>query len=147
MENRRTFKTPLKTLARMQVVHFGKILFGMQFIALAVMVASIVSAILPAIYYLLLICIALLTLFALFADPTFKAMWAGGETLTKIATVLMQSWKYTLTIVAVLSIASIVCLSFDKSKKQIARIVISSVILAIEIFILLAKLANSGVLS
>lgn len=71
MENQKAFKTPIKTLARMQVVHFGKILFNLQFIALAVMAASVLSFLMPVVYYLLLLCIAFLTLFLIFANPTF----------------------------------------------------------------------------
>lgn len=145
MENQQTFKTPIKTLARMQVVHLGKVLFNLQFIAVVIMIASVISFILPAIYYLLLICIAMLSLFALFAEPGFRALWAGGETLTQIANVLKNSWNYTITIVAVFSVVSIVCLCFDKYKKQLPRIIISAVVFVIDMLILIFKLANSGV--
>lgn len=144
MENQKTFKTPSKTLARMQVVHFGKILFNMQFIAVAIMAASVLSFIMPAIYYLLLIFIALLTLFTLFANPTFMSFWSGGETLTKIAEVLTQSWKYTVPIVAALAIASIICLCFDKNKKHPARIAVSAVMCILAVIVLIAKLINKG---
>lgn len=144
MENQKTFTTPSKTLARMQVVHFGKILFNLQFVAVAIMVASVLSFIMPAIYYLVLISISLLTLFTLFANPTFVSLWSGGETLTKIAAVLTQSWKYTVPIVAVLAVASIICLCFDKSKKHIARIVVSVIICLLAIIVLLLKLINTG---
>lgn len=145
MENQKIFKTPNKTLARMQVVHFGKILFNLQFIAMAIMVASVLSFIMPAIYYLVLICVAMLTLFILFANPTFASLWAGGETLTKIAEVLTQSWKYTVPIVAVLAIASIICLCFDKNKKHPARITISVIICVLALVVLFFKLVNTGV--
>lgn len=146
MENQKTFKTQNKTLARMQVVHLGKILFNLQFIVVAIMVASVLSFIMPAIYYLFLVCIAFLTLFTLFANPTFKSFWAGGETLTKIATVLSQSWKYTVPIVLVLAIASIICLCFDKNQKHIARIVVSVIICVLALIVLLLKLVNTGVI-
>lgn len=129
----------------MQVVHFGKILFNMQFIAVAVMIASVLSFIIPAIYYLLLICILMLSLFTLLAKPEFVALFSGGETLSKIAEALANSWNYTIAIVAVFSVASIVCLCLDKHKQQLPRIIISAVVCGIDLLILLIKLAVSGV--
>lgn len=139
MENQKIFKTPSKTLARMQIVHFGKILFNLQFIAVAIMAASVISFIIPVIYYIFLICIAGLTLFIIFINPTFMSLWTGGEKLLDIATVLTQSWKYTVPIVAILAIASIICLCFDKSKKHTARIVVSVIICVLALIVLLSK--------
>ena len=143
MENQKAFKRTIKTLARMQVVHFGKILFNLQFIALAVMAASVLSFLIPVIYYLLLLCIALLTLFTVFINPTFLSLWSGGEALTKIAETLAQSWKYTVPIVTVLAIASLICLCFDKNKKHPARIAVSAVICIFALAVLFLKLANA----
>lgn len=144
MENQTTFKPSNKTLTRMQVVHLGKILFNMQFIALAIMAASVLSFIIPAVYYLALICILLLSLFTLLANPSFMAFFQGGEALTQVTSVLMQSWSYTVPIVAACSIASIVCLCFDKNKKHPARITISAVLCALALIVLLLKLINTG---
>lgn len=144
MENNNIYKTPNKTLAKMQVVHLGKILFNMQFVVLAIMVASVLTFIMPAIYYLVLIFVAFLTLFTLFANPNFMALWSGGEKLTQIASVLTESWKYTVPIVAVLAIASIVCLCFDKNQKHPARIAISVIICVLAIVVLVLKLINAG---
>ncbi len=145
MENQKTFKTPSKVLVRMQVVHFGKILFNLQFLVLAIMLASAISFVLPFFYYMVLVFLVLFTLFALLADPTFRSWWSGGETLTKIAQVLTHSWKYTVPIVAILAISSIVCLSADKNKQHIARIVVSVIICVISLIVLFLKLVNSGV--
>lgn len=144
MENQKSFQTPRGTLARMQVVHFGKILFNMQFIAVAVMIASVLSFIVPFIYYLFLTLFLLLTLFTALLNETFNSMWSGGETLVTIAEVLAQSWKYTVPIVAVMSVASIVCLALDKQEKHIARIVVSAILFVLSIGVLIAKLINSG---
>ena len=144
MENQEVFKTPNKTLVRMQFVHFGKILFNLQFLALAIMLASVLSFIMPAIYYLMLICIAFLTLFTVFANSTFMSFWAGGEHLTKVATVLSQSWKYTIPIVLALAIGSIVCLWLDKNKKHTSRIITSIIIAVLATFVLILKIINGG---
>lgn len=147
MENRKNYRVPNKTLARMQVVRLGKILFNLQFIAVAVMVASVLSFLAPAIYYLFLLCIAMLTLFTAFLNPSFSSLWAGGEALTKIAEVLAQSWKYSVPIVLVLAALSIVCLCFDKNNKHPARISISAVICAFAVIVLILRLINSGVVA
>ena len=144
MENQEKYKTPSKVLARMQVVHLGKILFNLQFLALAVMAASVLSFILPAIYYLMLICVALLTFCTLFANPTFASMWAGGETLTRVAEVMTQSWTYTVPISLALAVLSIGLLCFDKNQKHPARIAVSVIIALIAVVILVLKLINGG---
>lgn len=145
MENQKTFKTPTKTLVTMQVAHFGKILFNLQFLALAVMVASVLSFLLPVIYYLVLLFISLLTVFTIYAvNPNFASYWSGGETLTKVAAFMSQSWKYTVPIVLVLAALSIVCLSIDRSQKHTARIVGSSIIAVLAAVILIFKLINGG---
>ena len=145
MENQTTFKPSKKLLARMQVVHFGKILFNLQFVAVAIMAASVFSVILPVLYYVLLIAIAMLTVFTAFINEGFRSMWAGGEALASVSTFLSASWQYTVPIAAALSIASIVCLCFDKNEKHIARIVVASIVCALCVIALIIKLVNGGV--
>lgn len=144
MENQETFKPPRSYLARMQVVHLGKILFNLQFLAVAVMVLSVLSYVFTVSYYLILIMAAFLTLFTLFASPAFRALWAGGETLNAFAEALAESWKFTVPIVAALSVAAIVCLCADKGERHIARIVVSAAICAIAVVILIFKLTSAG---
>lgn len=144
MEKQQTFKTPNKTLARMQVVHLGKILFNLEFLALAIMLASVLTFILPALYYLVLICIMFLTLFIVFASPEFMSWWNGGETLAKVADAMTQSWKFTVPIALALAAISIVCLCFDKNQKHTARIVVSAIIAVGAAILLIAKLINGG---
>lgn len=128
----------------MQVVRFGKILFNLQFLALAVRAASVLSFILPAIYYIVLIFIAFFTLFAAFANPTFRSFWSSGEHLAKITEALSYSWKFTVPIVLALAIGSILCLCFDKNQKHVARIVTSVVLALLSIIVLVLKLINGG---
>ncbi len=144
MKNVKTLSTPKDTLIRMQVVHLGKILFNLQFVVVAIMLASILTFIFPAIYYLMLICAAFLSLFLLFANPTFMSMWSGGDNLLKVADILAQSWRYTVPTVFALAIAAIVCLSFDKNHKHPARIIVSVIVCGLAGVTLLAKLINKG---
>lgn len=143
---RENIKTPDDLLVRMQVVHFGKILFNLQFIALAVMLVSVVSIIFVPFYYLMLLMVSLITLFTIYVMyPEFASWWTAGETITQNAVWLSQSWKYTVPILAALAVASIVCLCFDKNNKHIARIVISAMLLVVAVVVLIIKLiADTG---
>ncbi len=125
-------------------MHFGKILFNLQFVAVAIMAASVISFLFTAVYYLLLVCVLILSLFTLLADPGFQSLMSGGESLTNVASVLSQSWAITVPTVAALSIASIVCLCFDKNERHTARIVVSSIVCVIALLVLILKLVNSG---
>lgn len=143
--NVQPLKTPKGTLARMQAVHLGKILFNLQFIALAVMLASVLSFIGIAVYYIMLVAISLLTVFTIYAIyPNFVNAWTGGEKLANIAVKLAQSWTYTIPIVICLAALSIGLLCFDKNEKHIARIVVSSIIIVIALILLILQLTASG---
>lgn len=145
MDEMRSYEMPPSNLARMQVVHFGKIAFNLQFVALAVMLASVVSFVVTGLYYVMLLFVSLLTLGFIYAVyPGFLSWWSGGETLAKITETMSQSFQYTIPILCALSIASIVCLCFDKYQKHIARIVISVIIFVLATIILVAKLINKG---
>ena len=140
--DKENIKTPSNMLARMQVVHFGKILFNLQFIALVVMIFSVATLLLVPLYYLVLLAVSLITLFTVYVIyPEFSSLWALGETFTEFAVKISQSWVYTVPILAVLSAASIVCLCMDKSYKHTARIAVSGVVLGIAAIVLIVKLA------
>ena len=141
---RENIKTSNGLLARMQVVQFGKILFNLQFVALAVMLASVVSQIFVMAYYLVLIMVAFLTLFTLFFSPEFQELWSAGEAFTDMANAMAASWTYTVPILAAVSAASIICLCFDKNNKHIARIVVSAVVCLIAVIMLIVKLTNGA---
>lgn len=144
MEELQTYKTPKNILVKMQVVHFGKILFNLQFLAFAIILASVLTFIFPAIYYLMLICIAVFSLFTLFANPTFMSYWSGGDKLLQVADIFTHSWKYTIPIILALAITSIICLSFDRKQKHTTRIIVSVIIAVLASFILILKLINGG---
>lgn len=144
MENLKT-KTPNNELIKIQVNHLGKILFNLQFIALAIMIASVLSFLIPAIYYLVLIFISLITLFSIYAThPEFSNLWRGGDTLANIATTLTNSWKYTVPIILVLAISSIICLTLSKQENHKYRIITSVVLSILAIIVLVLKLINGG---
>lgn len=141
-----TPKTPNKILVEMQIVHFGKILFALQFISLAVMLLSALSFVFVAVYYVVLLFVTLITLGAIYAAyPEFGNLWSGGEALVSFTEVLARSWQYTVPIALALSVASIICLCFDKREKHVARIVFSVLTAVAAIVVLILKLINTGV--
>lgn len=144
MENEKTFTTPPKQLAKMQFVHFGNILFRLQFLALAIMLASVISFLVPALYYLVLISVMLLTLFLIFAVPGFTNLWSGGETLTKVAEFMAQSWKFTVPIALALSAGAAICLFLDKEHRQKGKIVACVIVAVASAAVLILKLINNG---
>lgn len=75
MENQEKFKTPKKALARMQIVHLGKILFILQIITSITLASPLTFAIYP-LYYAALILISFFTGFTIFiAYPDFASWW------------------------------------------------------------------------
>lgn len=140
MENRNVYKTPKKTLARLQVVHFGKITFNLQFVAMAFMIASVLSFFIYPVYYVMLIGVTAFTLGMIFVwYPNFKAWWTT-DTLNKFTVWLARSWKYTVPIVMLLAAISIICLCFDKDKKkQAGRIAVAAILIVLAVIFLLIK--------
>lgn len=132
-------KTPKGLLANMQVARLGKILFNLQFLALAVMAASLLSVIIYVLFYTLLLAVTILSLGSVFANPQFGELWSGGEAMSEVIVVLGQSWQYSAPAAAALAVASIVCLSIDKSEKHPARIVFSCLVLATAIIVFIVK--------
>ena len=133
--------TPKSILVRMQVARLGKIAFNLQFLAVAVMAASVLSFLAMAVFYLLLLLITLLTLGLIYAAiPSLKDMWAGGAVLEGIFNTLAASWPYAIPAALALSVASIICLCFDYREKHVARITVSAVIAVLSLIVLIIKL-------
>ena len=140
-----TAPTPKNILARMQVARFGKITFNLQFIAVAVMMASVLSFLAIAVYVLFLLVAIIFTLgLIIFLYPNLGAGLGSGEALATIFETLAASWTYTAPVALALSVTSIICLCFDYREKHIARIVISAVIAAVSLIVLIIKLATGG---
>lgn len=140
-----TFNTPKKVLLRMQLGRLGKILFGLQFNALSVIFASVLSAVAVVVFYFLMIAVTISTLGLIFAAyPDFANWWAGGEVLQNVFTALASSWTYVIPISIALAISSIICLCFDYREKHKARIVVSAIIGVLSVAVLIIKLVSGG---
>lgn len=138
--------TPKNILVRMQVARFGKIAFNLQFLAVAVMAASVLSFLAMAVFYILLLAVTVVTLGLIFAAyPSFANLWSGGEVLGDIFNLLAPSWAYAVPVALALSATSIICLCFDYREKHVARISVSAVIAVISLIVLIIKLVGGGV--
>ncbi len=135
----------MKDLVRFQIVHFGKIAFNWQFVVLALMLSSVLSFIIPVVYYVILFAIMLFTLFTIFVMvPDFGSWFAGGEVLLKVTEILARSWQYTIPLALVLAVLSVACLSLDRNGKHRGRIVFSVIVAVCACVILILKLVNQG---
>ena len=138
--------TPKNVLVRMQVARLGKITFNLQFLAVAVMAASVLSFLAMAVFYLLLLAITIVTLGLIFAAyPSFANLWSGGEVLESIFYTVAASWPYAVPAALALSVTSIICLCFDYREKHVARITISAVIAVISLIVLIIKLVGGPI--
>lgn len=130
-DRKQNFKTPSITLFRMQMVHFGKILFNLQFIAPLFVLSNIITAAMYVIYYLILFAITMFTLFTVFIWYPEFGNWWQADYLNQFFQILSGAGKYVLPISICASILSTVCLCFDKNEKHIKRIVINSLVLVV----------------
>ena len=125
----------------MQIVRLGKILFGLHIIVFVIMCASLLTIIAYPFYYVILVSIAILTLFSIFAwYPGFTSWW-NPEGLNNLFWFLAESWKYTVPIALVLAAGAIVCLSFDKNEKHTKRIAACVAICVFAIIFLILRAA------
>lgn len=139
------YKTPKSVLARMQAAHFGKILFNLQFLAVAVMAASALSVLATVMFYLFMIIVTIGSIGLIYVlYPPFASWWAGGEKLQEIMEVLAGSWQYAVPVALALSLSSIVLLCFDKEQKQVGRIVVSALVALFSVVFLIFKWINEG---
>ena len=120
--------------ARIQLAHLGKILFGLQFVSLVLILAGLLSGLLAVTYYVLLALISLLTIFLIYAAyPEFASWWGGGDALLRISDGILRATPYTASITLALSLLSIALLCCDFRKKSIPRIVVSAIVAVIAI--------------
>lgn len=137
---RKIIETPSSILIRMQVVHFGKILFNLEVVALLIVLSSILTFLSAVVYYTFLLFITVGTFGLIYAlYPTFSTWWSGGETLLNVSVYLSENWKYTIPLVFVLSVASAICLGFEKGNKQVVKIAISMIIALFALVIFIFK--------
>ena len=138
-------KTPKKILAEMQVVRLGKIAFVWQFIAVAVMLVSVITLLAAAMYYMLMLVAILGTAFLILLSPEFQAWLGAGDGILQFSMSLSSWWKYAAPVALALSVLSIVCLCADRHQKHLVRIILSAVVAVFVIIYIIIKLINTGV--
>ncbi|MDE7163514.1 MAG: hypothetical protein K2O44_05500 [Clostridia bacterium] len=144
--NVQSVPTPKNVLIRMQIARLGKIAFNLQFIAVALMAASVLSFLSIVVYAAIVMVAVICTLGLIFvAYPSFAdGLTGSGEALTSIFNMLAASWTYTAPTALALAGVSIICLCFDYREKHVARISISAVIAAIAVIVLIIKLVGGA---
>lgn len=143
--NPQKLKTPKAELARMQAVHLGVILFNLQFLAVAFMLAGVFSFIVVVLFYFFMIIVTLGSLGIIYLlYPSFGSWWAGGEVLQDIAVRLAGGWVYAVPIALALSVSSIILLSFDSEQRHVGRIVVCVIVALLTVAFLIFKWLNAG---
>ncbi len=129
--NSLTITTPPGEATRMVLTRLGIICSNLSIIFVVLSFLAIVGVFLSVFYYMFLICIVVLTLFTILADPNFRGLFGGNggfvEFITKLATISPAFMGLS----AVFSIASIILLSTDKHHRHTGRIVFSGISIGI----------------
>ena len=127
-------------LARMQVVHFGRIAFNWAVALLIVTVLAWISVFLSLVgtmaYYVLLVAATIVTLGMLFLWDGFGNLWQT-EWVADLAQWLGKCWHYTLPVVIGCALVAVVCLCLDRQQKHPARITVAVVMTIVSAAILL----------
>lgn len=148
MENQPLYRPTTDALARLQVVHFGKICFNLEIATLVVMLLGFLSIMISAavmlIYYLVLFVVLIGSMFLILFSEDYRKLWSGGDVVTKIADAVGQAWPYILPATMVLALLSVVCLCFDKHQKHFVRIGISVAVFVVLLFFLPGVLSDWG---
>lgn len=115
------------SIGALRVSHLGKILSNFAILGVVLCIASLVSFLLLALYYLILIAVLLGTLFLiLIAYPEFIDLFAGGEQLTELMVTFTNTCVPIIApITIVVSVAAIAALAMSKQKNITTRLVIS----------------------
>lgn len=138
-------KTPKKILAQMQLARLGKIAFVWQFIAVAVMLVSVITFLAAAMYYLVLIVIILGSAFLILLSSDFQNWLNAGDGIMQFSVSLANWWKYAAPVALALSVLSIVCLCADRHRKHLARIILSALVALFAVIYYIVKLIYTGV--
>ena len=121
-----------KQLTKRYLAHFGAILTHLGIAGLVYSGCALFSGFLVVCYMLILLAIALGTIFLAFAIPEYRAMWANLEGLSNFVADLYNSLYYVIPVTLGLMVLGLVFLLMDKQwEKSKSRIITNIVILSI----------------
>lgn len=123
------------SIGALRVLHLGKILSNFAILGAVLCIASLVSFLLLALYYLILIAVLLGTLFLiLIAYPEFTNLFTGGEQLTQLLVTFSNTCVPIIApITAVISALSIAVLAISKQRNVTVRIVFAVICLVVSL--------------
>lgn len=113
-----------KSVSSQRLAHLGKILFNLSILGAVLCIASLISYVLIAFYYLILIMILLCTLFLILVYvPDFMDLFKGGEGMMELLVMFSNTYVPIIApVTSVLAALSIAALALSR-QKNVARIV------------------------
>lgn len=146
MEHSKTsdIKVPKGYIANCYLVRFGIIFSNISIVSLVLFICSLITPVFLAILYALGIIIILATLGTIFVMiPNYwQILTSFMSNSSKLLVPLVSIIPYALGVGLIASIASIICLFFDKQKSHKGRIVFGIIVSVIIIIALIVVIAG-----
>ena len=148
-----------KVIQSLHFGHLGKIAFNLSIVSLAISLATILTFLLTALIAMVGVLVVLfaviIIIFTLGLILTVPNYWDGAmsilnftsssaEKIALFGEKLASTWPIIVPLGILMSILSIVFLSLDKTRKHKARIIFSSIILAITVIVLILLIIGIG---
>lgn len=140
--NETNYVTPAGETTRMYLTRLGIILSNISIASAVISVLILLAGILQILFYLVLILIAMVTLFTVFLNPEYRKMFSGQNQLTDFITSAMQVLPFTAGASLICAIASIVLLVFDKHERHTGRIIWSGIVIGLLVIVIIAALLS-----
>ncbi len=139
-------ETPAKVLTSMYFSRFAIILSNLSLVCVILSFASAVTVMISWLVWLVGLSLIAVTLGIILL--MFPGYWDGlmnsSEVLSKVSAFLMQYWPIISGLGVISAIVSIVLLACDKTKNHTARIVFSSIVLALMVVAVIVLIAEGG---
>lgn len=136
-----------KSVASLRTAHLGKILFNFSILGAVLCVASFLSFILIAFYYIILIVTLLGTVFLiLIYMPEFAELFADGQKMMDFIVIFSNNWVPVIApVTAVIAAMSIVLLAISKQRNVTVRIVFASIFLVVGVVFTFLRYVVGGI--
>ena len=128
--------------AKSFMIRLGKIFSNLSILFLVLTLSGILSFVATAFVFIIGVCIVILSVGTIFISvPNFGQLWLSSiEVTTSLASFFMNNFFIFVALTIAFAIVSLVLLAFDKQNKHVARIVISSIVIAVAVISIIVLL-------
>lgn len=126
------------------LVRLGKIFSNISIVSLILCLCGVLSFVALAFIFIIAICVIILTLGTIFVIvPNFFDIVTSSATISaEIASFFLENFYIFTSITILCAIISLILLLLDKTNKHTARIVISSIVIAIAVLFIVVALTG-----